>query len=54
MLYKNPETTFPRISVQAPVVQTLDSAIPRINHYPADNYQGNQLRYPLDKFLSGG
>ena len=26
---------------QAPVVQTLDSAIHRINHYPADKYQGN-------------
>ena len=23
---------------QAPVVQTLDSAIHRINHYPADKY----------------
>ena len=24
--------------VQAPVVQTLDSAVQRINHYPADKY----------------
>ena len=39
---------------QASVVQTLDSAIHRINHYPADKYYGNQLRYPLDRFLSGG
>ena len=39
---------------QAPVVQTLDSAIHRINHYPADKYYGNQLRYPLDRDLSGG
>ena len=39
---------------QAPVVQTLDSAIHRINHYPADKYYGNQLRYPLDSDLSGG
>ena len=38
----------------APVVQTLDSAIQRINHYPADKYYGNQLRYPLDSDLSGG
>ena len=38
----------------APVVQTLDSAIYRINHYPMDRCQGNQLRYPLDRFLSGG
>ena len=29
-----------------PVVQTLDSAIHRIDHYPADKYFGNQLRYP--------
>ena len=38
----------------APVVQTLDSSIHRINHYPADKYLGNQLRYPQDRFLSGG
>ena len=38
----------------APVVQTLDSAIHRINHYPADKYLGNQLCYPLDKDLSIG
>ena len=39
---------------QALVVQTLDSAIHRINHYPAAKYYGNQLRYPLDSDLSGG
>ena len=39
---------------QAPVVQTLDSAIHRTNHYPADKHYGNQLRYPLDSYLSGG
>ena len=38
----------------APVVQTLDSSIYRINHYPADKYYGNQLRYPADSDLSGG
>ena len=37
---------------QAPVVQKLDSAIHRINRYPADKYSGNQLRYPLDGDLS--
>ena len=37
----------------AAVVQTLDSAIHRINHYTVDKYSGNQLRYPLDSFLSG-
>ena len=40
--------------LQAPVVLTLDSAIQRINHYPADKYYGNQLRLPLDSDLSGG
>ena len=39
---------------QAPVVQTLDSTIHRINHYPADKYYWNQLRYPLDSNLSSG
>ena len=39
---------------QAPIVQTLDSAIHRINHYPAEKYYGNQLRYPLASDLSGG
>ena len=29
--------------VQAPIVQTADSAIPRIYHYLADKYQGDQL-----------
>ena len=37
-----------------PVVQTLDSVIHRINHYPADKHYGNQLRYPLENDLSGG
>ena len=36
------------------VVQTLDSAIHQINHYPADTYYGKQLRYPLDSDLSAG
>ena len=43
-----------QVVIQAPVVQTLDSAIHRINHYPADKYYGNQLRYPLDSDLSDG
>ena len=42
------------LSYLAPVVQTLDSAIRRINHYSADKYCGNQLRYPVDSDLSGG
>ena len=38
----------------APVVQTLDSAIHRINHYSADKYYKNQLRNPVDSNLSNG
>ena len=40
--------------VQAPVVQKLDSAIHRINHYPVDNAIGFPNTYPLDNDLSGG
>ena len=39
---------------QALLVQTLDSAIQQINHYPADKYLGNQLHYPVDRDLSRG
>ena len=42
------------IEDQAPVIQKLDSAIHRINHYPADKYYRNQLRYLPDSDLSGG
>ena len=38
----------------APVVQTLDSTIYRINHYPADKCLGNQLHYLVDRDLSFG
>ena len=37
-----------------PVVQTLDSAIHRINHYPADSVIGFPNTYRLDSDLSGG
>ena len=40
--------------VQGPVVQSLDSAIHWINHYPVDKCWQNKLRYPLDSDLSGG
>ena len=36
---------------QAQVVQKLDGAIHRINHYPANTYYGKQLRYPLDSAI---
>ena len=39
---------------QAPVVQTLDSAIHWINHYPLDNSIGFASVYPLASDLSGG
>ena len=39
---------------QAPVVQTLNSAIYRISHHPTDKCQGNRLRDPVDGDLSGG
>ena len=35
-------------------VQTLDSAIQRINHYPGDNAIVSCNTYPLDSDLSGG
>ena len=38
----------------APVVQTLDSAIHWINHYPLDNSIGFASVYPLHSDLSGG
>ena len=40
--------------LQAPVVRKLDSAIHRINRYPAVKYYDNQLRYPVDSDLSSG
>ena len=42
------------VSDLAPVVQTLDSAIHWINHYPLDNSIGFDSVYPLDSDLSGG
>ena len=38
----------------APVVQTLDSAIYWINHYPLDNSISFASVYPLDSDLSDG
>ena len=39
---------------KTPVVQTLDSAIHWINHYPLDNSIGFASVYPLDSNLAGG
>ena len=46
--------TYPMDSNLAPVVQTLDSAIHRINHYPADSVIDFRNTCPLDSDLSGG
>ena len=35
----------------ASVVQKVDNAIPRINHYPADKHKQSQLSYPVDSDL---
>ena len=40
--------------LQASVVQTLDSAIQRINHYPADSLISFPNTYPLGSDLSSG
>ena len=42
------------LDFQAPVVQTLDSAIHRINHYPVDSVIDFRNTYLLDSYLSGG
>ena len=39
---------------QSPVVQWLDNAIHRINHYPVDSAVCFVNSYPLDSNLSGG
>ena len=38
----------------APVVQKVDNAIHRINHYPADSVVCFVKTYPLDSDLSSG
>ena len=40
--------------LQAPVVQTSDSAIHRINHYPPDSVIDFRNTYPLDSDLASG
>ena len=44
----------PRQIHQAPVVQTVDNAIHRINHYPLDIAIGFAITYPVDSDLSDG
>ena len=45
---------WPIVVVLAPVVQTLDSAIHRINYYPVDSVIDIRNTYRLDSDLSGG
>ena len=40
-----------RFNEQAPVVQRLDNAIHRINHYPADSMVCFVNTYPLDSVI---
>ena len=47
-----PTRSFPVL--QTLVVQRLDSAIHRINHYPVDSAISFPNTYPLDSDLSGG
>ena len=44
----------PSFIYQAPVVQRVDNAIHRINHYPVDIVVCFVNAYPLDSDLSGG
>ena len=51
------EATSPMFSVYLrflPVVQRVDNAIHRINHYPVDSVVCFVNTYPLDSDLSGG
>ena len=41
-------------NLQAPVVQRVDNAIHRINHYPVDSVVSFANTYPLDSDLSAG
>ena len=43
-----------KIIHQAPVVQKLDRAIHRINLFPVEKCQRNQMHYQLDRDLYGG
>ena len=47
-------TKYLHYSVLARVVQRIDNAIHRINHYPADSVVCFVSTYPLDSDLSAG
>ena len=52
-MYKSSKRTCIAI-VLVPVVQRLDNAIHRINHYPADSVVCFVNTFPLDSDLYGG
>ena len=53
-LYKSSYVRYHDTRVLAPVVQRLDNAIHRIDHYPADSVVCFVNTYPLDSDLSAG
>ena len=48
------KTVWSAFNGQAPVVQKVDNAIHRINHYSLDIAIGFAITYPVDSDLSGG
>ena len=54
VLMKRKNTEVLQLTVQAPVVQKVDNAIHRINHYPLDIAIGFTITYPVDSDLSVG
>ena len=54
VLMKRKNTEGLQLTVQAPVVQKVDNAIHRINHYPLDIAIGFAITYPVDSDLSVG
>ena len=54
MLNAGGSSKFNFFGILAPVVQKVNNAIHRINHYPLDSAIGFPDTYPLDSDLSGG
>ena len=54
MPLKPPQPSIAKLNNLGPVVQRLDNAIHRINHYPMDSAVCFVNTYPLDSDLSGG
>ena len=54
MIFQARNSTLSNVIHLAPVVQKVDNAIHRINHYPLDIAIGFAITYPVDSDLSGG